>query len=97
MDTVTGLIRALRSFSGGIILVSHDRHLVRCVIEGAPILPPSELVEDDDTSDTEEAEEESSRTGQVFMVGPKGRVKLLPGGVDDVSVHSNLLCTTLWC
>src|ERR1700733_10774629 len=87
IDTITALIRALRHYIGAIILVSHDRHLVHCVIEGAPILQCSghgdggdEL--EDDTSDEEDGGQRKREPGKVYMVGPKGRVKLLEDGVD---------------
>lgn len=86
IDTITALIRALRRYAGAILLVSHDRHLVRCVVEGAPILQYSgdrdgaeEL--EDNTSD-EEGCEGKREPGKVYMVGPKGRVKILEKGVE---------------
>ena len=37
-DTILAFIRALRRYVGAILLVSHDRHFTRCVVEGAPVL-----------------------------------------------------------
>ncbi|TDL18835.1 P-loop containing nucleoside triphosphate hydrolase protein [Rickenella mellea] len=95
-DTIVAFIRALRRYSGAVLLVSHDRHFVKCVIEGAPILPPSSDLDDDgggdygddddgegEGSDSDSDGEEVGKVGSVYAVGPKGRVKLLPGGVDD--------------
>jgi hypothetical protein len=43
-------------------------------------------MEDDDESNDDE-EEDDAKVGTVYKVGPKGRVKVLPGGVGDVSFH----------
>jgi hypothetical protein len=61
---------------------------MRCLVEGAPILRPSD--DEDDGVDEEEEdveEEDAGRIRAVYKVGPKGNVKLLPGGVDEVSSH----------
>jgi ATP-binding cassette subfamily F protein 3 len=81
-DTIVSLIRALRQYTGAVLLVSHDRHFVRCVVEGAPILPPSEAEDEDEKSDDESEGNASGKTGVVFYVG-KGKVKPLSGGIDD--------------
>jgi ATPase subunit of ABC transporter with duplicated ATPase domains len=82
-DTIVALIRALRKYTGAVVLVSHDRHFMRCVIEGASILPPSNDVEDtEDDSGNESEDSEARNTGTMYAVGPKGRVKLLKGGTD---------------
>lgn len=83
-----GLAKALRAYDGAILLVSHDRHFVRCVIEGASLLPPSDSAEDDDGLGDEESDdgedgETVSKRGTVYQVGPKGKVQVLKGGVND--------------
>src|SRR5882757_4460345 len=68
-DTIVALIRTLRQYTGAVLLVSHDRHFIRCVIEGAPILPPSSDVDDDDEgSDDESEHSESNKIGTVYAV-----------------------------
>lgn len=79
-----GLMRALRGFKGAILLVSHDRHLIQCVIEGAPLIPEGDEAEDEE-EDEDDDDEEAAKIGSVYRVGPKGRFRLLPGGVKDVS------------
>lgn len=89
IDTITALIRALRPYTGAVLLVSHDRHLVRCVVEGAAILKASDAGDEDtDESDLSSDEDDSGRLkspGQVYKVGPKAQVKLLEKGVDGYS------------
>ena len=80
-DTIVALIRALRQYTGAVLLVSHDRHFMRCVIEGAPILPASGDGQDSD--DDSEEDGESEKIGTVYSVGPKGKVKPLSGGTED--------------
>jgi ATP-binding cassette subfamily F protein 3 len=82
MDTNVALVRALRDYKGGILLVSHDRHLIQCVVEGAPIIPE---VHGDADDEDEDEEQDDAKTGLVYRVGPRGRLKLLEGGVNDVS------------
>lgn len=78
-------MRALRGFKGAVLLVSHDRHLIQCVIEGAPLIPEGEGGDEEDEEEEEEDnEEEAGKTGSVYRVGPKGKFRLLSGGVNDV-------------
>ncbi|KAG9050986.1 hypothetical protein FS837_000651 [Tulasnella sp. UAMH 9824] len=80
LDTIQALVRALRAYSGAILLVSHDRYLVRCLVEGAPLVPR------DDSGEDEEDEEESGndgegKVGSVYIVSKRFRV--LEGGMDE--------------
>ena len=81
MDTVAALIGSLRTFSGAILLVSHDRYLVRCLVEGAPLVARGEEDEEDEGED-EEDEEEEAKPGAVYLVKNK-KLKLLPGGSEE--------------
>ena len=45
LPTVSALTHAMTEFAGAIVLVSHDRFLIRCVVEGEPV--------DQDSSDDE--------------------------------------------
>ena len=58
-DTTSALIKSLRSYAGAILLVSHDRHLIQTVIEGAPLLPNRD--EGDDDSDEEDNGDEDAQ------------------------------------
>ncbi|KAF8991626.1 hypothetical protein BDQ17DRAFT_1432968 [Cyathus striatus] len=74
-DTIVALIQALRKYTGAVLLVSHDRHFVHCMIEGDS---DGESDEDDDTG--------QRRKGTIYTAGPKGHVKPLSGGMDDYAV-----------
>ncbi|KAL1701243.1 P-loop containing nucleoside triphosphate hydrolase protein [Schizophyllum commune] len=80
MDTTTALIRALRAFTGAVLLISHDRHLIHCVVEGGRILPQDE----DDSDASDEEEEAEPPPGGVYRVGPRGETKRLIGGAIEV-------------
>ncbi|KAH1467771.1 hypothetical protein KXX65_000380 [Aspergillus fumigatus] len=77
--TVTALATALSSFNGAILLISHDRFLVRSVIEGK---------RDDDHSLDEEFEgvdqevEEQSRRRSVYVM-KGGKLIEQPNGVEQ--------------
>ena len=83
LDTISALIRALRYFSGAVFLVSHDRHLMKCVVEGAPALPPSADSDDGRDDDSESESEGDTEKGTVYMVGMKGNTRPLSGGTDE--------------
>ncbi|KAJ7600806.1 P-loop containing nucleoside triphosphate hydrolase protein [Mycena floridula] len=80
LDTINALIQALRRYKGAILLVSHDRHLMKSVVEGDPILAS------DSDEDTNEEEGEDLKTGSVYMVGVKGTLKLLKGTEEYVQL-----------
>ncbi|KAF8587322.1 P-loop containing nucleoside triphosphate hydrolase protein [Ramaria rubella] len=96
IDTTAGLMRALRGFEGAVLLVSHDRHLIKCVVEGGPLISPSEGDEGEgdgeDGDEEEEAGDEGGRMGTVYRVGPRGKVRVLAGGMQDVSSFFGVLC-----
>lgn len=74
-DTVTALADALAGFNGALILVSHDRFLVRRVIEG-------EQVEDSDDEDAAQEPDLEDRRRSVFVL-KAGRLKELARGVRE--------------
>jgi ATP-binding cassette subfamily F protein 3 len=80
-------MRALRGFKGAVLLVSHDRHLIRCVIEGSPLIPEGDEVDDEEDEEEQDQDiDDPGKTGLVYRVGPKGRLRQLAGGVDEASI-----------
>ena len=63
--TVTALATALSSFNGAILLVSHDRFLVRSVVEGKR---DAEYKLDDDFEGEEEEDETQGRRRTVYVM-----------------------------
>ncbi|KAG8906283.1 hypothetical protein FRC01_008071, partial [Tulasnella sp. 417] len=76
LDTIQALVRALRAYSGAILLVSHDRYLVRCLVEGAPLVPRDDVGDDDEGDDGEEesGNDEEGKVGSVYIVSKRFRV-----------------------
>jgi ATPase subunit of ABC transporter with duplicated ATPase domains len=77
LATVSALARALQEYDGAVVLVSHDRFMIRTIVEGEPVdVDDSE----DDESDHRVDEEEDRRRRMVYEV-KAGKVKQLGGGV----------------
>ena len=77
LATVSALARALQEYDGAVVLVSHDRFMIRTIVEGEPVdMEDSEDDEDDHRGD----EEEDRRRRMVYEV-KAGKVKHLGGGV----------------
>lgn len=73
--TVVALSKALRTFNGALLLVSHDRFLVKTVIEGnIPLFSEHE----DEASDEDEEQMKLERSLYVLR---NGRLNLLNNGV----------------
>lgn len=74
---------ALRSYDGALLIVTHDRFFMRCVVEGEN---PHKRPWDPDAEDDEEEESEDSeegldkRKGVVYRLA-KGQLKVLEGGM----------------
>jgi len=72
-DSVNALKEALVDYDGAVVLVSHDRYLVRWVVEGG----------DGEYSDDEEIGGETERRGDVYLLHDKS-LRKLEGGVDEL-------------
>ncbi|KAB8272280.1 P-loop containing nucleoside triphosphate hydrolase protein [Aspergillus minisclerotigenes] len=78
--TVTSLASALSSFNGAILLVSHDRFLVRSVIEGKR--DEGHQLDDDFEGVDEETDETQSRKRAVYVL-KGGKLKEQDKGVEQ--------------
>jgi ABC-type multidrug transport system ATPase subunit len=78
--TVTALASALSSFNGAILLVSHDRFLVRSVIEGKR--DKEHKLDDDFEGVNEETDETPSRRRVVYAM-KAGTLKEQSNGVEQ--------------
>ncbi|KAL4788567.1 P-loop containing nucleoside triphosphate hydrolase protein [Aspergillus varians] len=78
--TVTALASALSTFNGAILLVSHDRFMVRAVIEGKRDLDHKM---DEDFEGVEEESIESQPRRRVVYVMKAGTMKVQDNGVEQ--------------
>lgn len=85
-ETISGLITALRGYEGAILVVTHDRFFMRCVVQGEllkNIAREGGLGDKDDLDEEESSEDESAgRRGRVYRMS-KGRLTLLEGGMQQ--------------
>ncbi|OJK04553.1 hypothetical protein ASPACDRAFT_49025 [Aspergillus aculeatus ATCC 16872] len=78
-DTVTALSAALSSFDGAILLVSHDRYMVRSVIEGKRALEEGR----DEESEEDKASNTFSSQRRVVHVLKSGKLREQEEGVEQ--------------
>ncbi|KAJ7734035.1 P-loop containing nucleoside triphosphate hydrolase protein [Mycena maculata] len=78
--TIQALAQALKTFTGGIIIITHDRWFSRVVIEGESL---RHAAPDDDASDyscSEDEDDPSTPPGKTYRVGG-GKLKLMEKGM----------------
>ncbi|KAJ7437118.1 P-loop containing nucleoside triphosphate hydrolase protein [Mycena galericulata] len=78
--TIQALAQALKSFTGGIIIITHDRWFSRVVIEGESL---RHAAQDDDVSEDSSSEDEDDPTtppGKTYRVGG-GKLRLMEKGM----------------
>ncbi|OJI97160.1 hypothetical protein ASPVEDRAFT_159327 [Aspergillus versicolor CBS 583.65] len=78
--TVTALASALSTFNGAILLVSHDRFMVRAVIEGKKDIDHKM---DEDFEGVEEESDESQPRRRAVYVMKSGTMKVQDNGVEQ--------------
>ncbi|KAG5647286.1 hypothetical protein DXG03_000823 [Asterophora parasitica] len=84
-DTVLALVESLKQYRGALLIITHDRFFMRCVVEGES---PNEStgVEDSDVEESDSDSEDGNRGGWQAKPGPvyrivKSQLKLLNGGM----------------
>lgn len=77
LATVSALARALQEYDGAVVLVSHDRFMIRTIIEGEPVDPDDS---DDEETDRGEEDVDEHRRRIVYEV-KAGKLKQLNGGI----------------
>jgi ATP-binding cassette, subfamily F, member 3 len=81
-DTILALVYAVREYEGAVLLITHDRFFMRCVIEGES---PSSVsnragLEDDDEESDDGDEDDGGKKGIVYRMF-KGQLRLLENGM----------------
>lgn len=82
-DTIEALVFALRKYEGAILVVTHDRFFMRCVVEGESpksIARSNGQDDDEDESSSSEEDDETGSPGVVYRMF-KGKLKKLDGGM----------------
>ena len=98
-DTIQALITALKGFEGAILVVTHDRFFMKCVVEGismkelaAVSRPEDEQDDDEDGSEDEDIEEK--RTRVVYRLS-KGKLIKLERGMEQYEAIAERSATKL--
>ncbi|KAK3695957.1 hypothetical protein LTR37_018252 [Vermiconidia calcicola] len=83
-DAIEALIYALGNYEGAILVVTHDRFFMSCVVEGESPRSIARRYQPQDEDDSEELSEEESpiRQRTVYRM-VKGRLKKLDGGMQQ--------------
>ncbi|GAA6024343.1 hypothetical protein JCM8202_003687 [Rhodotorula sphaerocarpa] len=86
--TVQALARALRDWSGAVVLITHDRWLSRVVVEGESVRRASGMDDEEDSDAVESSDDElgggagaGRKPGLTWKVG-KGKIKLMEKGME---------------
>ncbi|QDS72049.1 hypothetical protein FKW77_002532 [Venturia effusa] len=84
-DTILGLMLALRDYEGALLLVTHDRFFMRCVVEGqnpAKIWNRANVEEGADEGSEDDEEDEISKKRIVYRMF-RGQLRVLQRGMEE--------------
>jgi ATPase subunit of ABC transporter with duplicated ATPase domains len=86
-DTIQALVTALKSYEGAILVVTHDRFFMRCVVEGESMkaLAAASRPDDDGSEESESEDDEdetAARTRVVYRLS-KGKLIKLDRGMEQ--------------
>lgn len=80
-DTIEALVEALSTYEGAVILISHDRHAVKRIVERKGRRAEGQE-EDEDGERSDEEESQIGAPGRTYLV-QHGKLRLLEAGVQD--------------
>ena len=78
-DTVLALVEALREFQGALLVITHDRFFMRCVVEGDSA---NDIGDNDEEDGMERKGGWQPEPGVVYRL-VRGQLKLMEGGMRD--------------
>lgn len=78
LATVSALARALQEYDGAVVLVSHDRFMIRTIVEGQPVDPDDS---EDEELDKQVNDDDDEHRRRIVYEVKAGKVKQLNGGV----------------
>jgi ATPase subunit of ABC transporter with duplicated ATPase domains len=84
-DTILALVVALSNYEGALLVITHDRFFMRCVIEGQSpykLIPRTNAEDKPEEDESEDEEEAGARVGVVYRL-VKGQLKKLDGGMEQ--------------
>jgi ATP-binding cassette subfamily F protein 3 len=85
-ETILALILALREWEGALLVVTHDRYFMRCVVEGenpAKLRKRASLEDDDEEESEDDDDEEGPKKKGVVYRLVKGQMKVLERGMEQ--------------
>lgn len=89
-DAIAALIAALRRYAGALLVVTHDRFFMRCVVEGESMKalaarnrPEEEDDEEDEESSSEDEEEGGALRNRIVYRLSKGKLIRLERGMEQ--------------
>ncbi|OCK78741.1 ABC transporter ATP-binding protein uup-1 [Lepidopterella palustris CBS 459.81] len=84
-DTILALVNALRNYEGALLVITHDRFFMRCLVEGESpykLAPSAHAGEDPDEEDSEDEDDAGARVGVVYRL-VKGQLRKLERGMEQ--------------